>query len=180
LPRLALRTAGWSLVATLGAVGVAPARAGGLPTLEERLHDTAGQIVVVNFWAAWCGPCKKELPLLAQLQREYEGRGVRFVGASADAKDERDAAEGLVAASGVSYPVVFGLSDVEMRRLGLGSLLPATAVFDRDGTRAFRIIGEVTRKRLVARLEWLLGPRTGEPPKELQLPPGVDRAPYQE
>jgi thiol-disulfide isomerase/thioredoxin len=176
----ALRTAAWSLIATLLAVGVGPAHAGEISPLEKRLRDTAGQIVVVNFWAAWCGPCKKELPLLARLQREYGSRDVRFVGASADAADDRDAAEMLLADSGVTYPVVFGLSDLEMRRLGLGSLLPATAVFDRDGTRAFRIIGEVTRKRLVARLEWLLGPRTGESPKELQLPPGVDRTPYED
>jgi thiol-disulfide isomerase/thioredoxin len=165
-------------VAALLVVGVPRSHGEEAARLDEQLRKRQGEIVVVNFWAAWCGPCKKELPLLAELQREYEGRGVRFVGASADAADERGAAEALLAESRVTYPVVFGLSDADMGRLGLGSLLPATAVYDRNGTRAFRIIGEVTRKRLVERLEWLLGSRTDDPPSELQLPPGIDRTPY--
>lgn len=168
----------WGLAASVSAAGPGLAGAGEVSPLQERLRDSAGEVVVVNFWAAWCGPCKKELPLLAELQGEYEGRGVRFVGASTDAEDEREAAEELLARSGVTYPIVFGLSEAEMGRLGLGELLPATAVYDRDGRRVFRIIGEVTRKRLVARLEWLLGSRTDNPPAELQLPPGIDRTPY--
>jgi len=67
-----------------------------------------------------------------------------------------------------------------MRPLGLGELLPTTAVFDRDGSRAFRIVGEVTKKRLVERLDWLLGDRAGKPPPELVLPPGIDRAGYED
>jgi len=73
---------------------------------------------------------------------------------------------------------VFGLSDADMRPLGLGELLPTTALFDRDGGRVFRLVGEVTKKRLVERLEWLLGDRAGRAPSELVLPPGIDRAIY--
>lgn len=134
--------------------------------------------MVVNFWAAWCGPCQSELPLLATLHREFEGRGVQFIGASTDGVGQREAAVDLLERSGVRYPILFGLSEANMREVGLGSLLPATAVFDRDGTRVFRLVGEVTRKRLVERLEWLLGDRVRRPPRELQLPPGIDAADY--
>ena len=134
----------------------------------------------MNFWAAWCAPCRKELPLLARLQREYDARGVRFVGASTDAPEALGAAEALLARAGVAYPVVFGLSEAEMRTLGLGQALPATAVLDRDGARAFRLVGELERKRLVERLEWLLGARGGRPPRELLLPPGVDAGDYRD
>lgn len=167
------------LVATiaLALLALGPARAG-QDSLAAALGEQRGRVVVVNFWAAWCAPCRKELPLLARLQRRYEARDVRFVGASTDAVDERAAAEALLARSEVTYPVVYGLSEAEMRMLGLGTLLPATAVLDRDGARAFRLVGELQEKQLVERLEWLLGPRSGRPPRELLLPAGVDARDY--
>lgn len=168
------------LLAVLLAAGALQARGGEARPLEQVLRDHRGRLVVLNFWAAWCGPCKKELPLLGRLNREYASRGVRFVGASTDAADERDEAEAFLARAGVIYPVVFGLSDLEMRQVGLGELLPATAIFDRDGARAFRLVGEVTKKRLVERLDWLLGDRLESPPRELYLPPGVDAAEYED
>lgn len=175
-----VRSAVWPLIALLGAGVILPARAAEHAPLEERLRGQRGRVVVLNFWAAWCGPCKKELPLLARLQHEYEGRGVRFIGASTDAPNERGRAEALLAKTGIAYPIVFGLSDTEMRHLGLGSLLPTTAVFDRDGARAFRLVGEVKEEQLVERLEWLLGERWDQPPRELLLPAGVDAAEYEE
>lgn len=175
-----MRLASWTLGALLAASGPLSAGTAELSVINERLQGHRGSIVVVNFWAAWCGPCRKELPLLAALHREYESRGVQFIGASTDALDERKEATALLAKAGVAYPIVFGLSDVEMRELGLGSLLPATVVFDRDGTRAFRLVGEATKKRLVDRLDWLLGNRAGRQPRELVLPPGIDAADYGE
>jgi thiol-disulfide isomerase/thioredoxin len=170
----------WPLVVLLGAGALLRARATEASPIEEVLREHRGRIVVLNFWAAWCGPCKSELPLLARLQRDFEGRGVQFIGASTDAPDGRDEAEVLLSKSGVGYPIVFGRSDTDMRQLGLGSLLPATAIFDRNGARAFRLVGEVTKKRLVERLQWLLGERVASPPRELLLPPGIDAADYEE
>jgi thiol-disulfide isomerase/thioredoxin len=175
-----VRLLAWPLVALLGAGAVSSAWAAEPSPLDEQLRDHRGRVVVLNFWAAWCGPCKSELPLLARLQKDYEDRGVQVVGASTDAPDGRDAAAALLGKTGVTYPIVFGLSDADMRPLGLGSLLPVTAVFDRDGTRAFRLVGEVKKKRLVERLEWLLGERSSPPPRELLLPAGVDAAEYEE
>ncbi|MCI0417620.1 MAG: TlpA family protein disulfide reductase [Acidobacteria bacterium] len=145
----------------------------------ERLREYRGKIVVLNFWAAWCKPCKKEMPLLMELQREYEGRGVQFLGACTDESQHRQEAEEFLRTNAITYPVWFGFSDEEMKPLGLGSSIPATAIFDREGRRVFRLIGEVKRKNVVERLEWLLGKQEGRPPKELLLPPGLDRAEYE-
>jgi thiol-disulfide isomerase/thioredoxin len=161
--------------AALGLPALAPA----VP-LDEVLREHRGRVVVASFWAAWCAPCRKELPLLARLQREYADRGVQFVGVSTDAPEAVEAAKALAERSGVSFPIVFGGTEEGMRALGMGALLPATAVYDRDGTRTFRIVGEVTRKGLVERLEWLLGTRADHPPRLLVLPGGVNAGDYEE
>jgi thiol-disulfide isomerase/thioredoxin len=146
----------------------------------EKLEAHKGKIVVLNFWAAWCKPCRKEVPLLMELQRQYESRGVQVVGACTDDAKDRDKAEEFLRNNAVTYPVWFGLSDEDMKPLGLGSAIPATAIFDKEGKRVFRLIGEFKKKNLVERLEWLLGNQQGQPPKELHLPVGVDGKEYRE
>jgi thiol-disulfide isomerase/thioredoxin len=145
-----------------------------------KLREYEGKIVVLNFWAAWCKPCKKELPMLLALQREFEAQGVQFVGANTDEAKDRVKADAFLNSLGINFPIWFGLSDEEMKPLGLGSSIPATALFDRDGKRAFRLIGELKKKELVERLEWLLGTRQGKPPKELLLPFGLPASEYKE
>ncbi len=143
-----------------------------------KLADYKGKIVVLNFWATWCKPCLKEMPLLMELQRDFETRGVQFVGACTDTEEDRALAEEFLRDSGIEYPIWFGLSDSEMQAIHLGDALPATAVYDRDGQQVFRMIGEIKRKTVTERLEWLLGDRRDEPPKELTLPLGVSSKPY--
>jgi thiol-disulfide isomerase/thioredoxin len=143
-----------------------------------RLQEYRGKIVVLNFWAAWCKPCKKEMPVLLELQRQFEARGVQFVGACTDEAKDQEKAEAFLRTNAVSYPVWFGFSDKEMKSLGLGSAIPATAIFDREGKRVFRLIGEVKKKHLVERLEWLLGNQKGRSPRELLLPSLIDSSEY--
>jgi thiol-disulfide isomerase/thioredoxin len=146
--------------------------------IQEKLHQYRSKIVVLNFWAAWCEPCKRELPLLAELQRQFKARGVQFVGACMDEERDREKAEEFLRKSGVRFPSWFELSEKEMRTLGLGVSIPATAIFDREGKRVFRLIGDVKKKQLVERLEWLLGNQEGRLPKELVLPAGMDKSEY--
>lgn len=148
------------------------------PSSLDRLSDYRGKIVVLNFWASWCKPCRKEMPMLAEVQKEFEARGVQFIGASTDDASDRERAESFLSKRSISYPVWYGLSEAEMGSLYLGDAIPATSIFDRDGSQAFRLIGEMKKKALVERLEWLLGPRQGQPPQELLLPLGVSGGPY--
>jgi hypothetical protein len=67
-----------------------------------------------------------------------------------------------------------------MKPPGLGSAIPATAIFDRDGKRVFRLIGEIRRKDLIERLEWLLSNGERGSPKELLLPVDISSAEYKE
>jgi thiol-disulfide isomerase/thioredoxin len=141
----------------------------GPPTLDRH----KGQIVVLNFWATWCTPCRKEIPVLVRLQTEYGPRGVQVVGASIDEPEDRELAERFVRDRRVNYPVWYGHTMEDMKPYGLATSIPATAIFDRDGTRMFRIIGEVHEEALRSRLDWLLGDRTAARPPELVLPAGV-------
>jgi thiol-disulfide isomerase/thioredoxin len=137
------------------------------------LERHKGEVVVLNFWASWCAPCRKEMPLLVRLQREYGPRGVRVIGVSIDEPEDRELAERFARDARVNYPIWHGYTTEDMKPLGLATSIPATAIFDRDGRRVFRIIGEVHEDAIRPRLEWVLGDPRAAAPAELVLPPGV-------
>jgi thiol-disulfide isomerase/thioredoxin len=150
---------------------VALAEAGEPSDVDVARHR--GKIVVLNFWASWCQPCRNEMPLLVRIQREYGPRGVQVLGPSIDEPEDRGGAERFARDMGVNYPVSFGHTTNDMMPFGLATSIPATAIFDRDGTRAFRIVGEVHADAITSRLEWLLSDRSAAPPPALVLPAGV-------
>jgi thiol-disulfide isomerase/thioredoxin len=145
----------------------------GAADLQRDLERYRGKVVVLNFWATWCAPCRDEIPLLVRIQREYGPKGVQVIGASIDEPADRESAEAFVRRMRINYPVWYGRTTEDMMPLRLATSIPATAVFDRDGRPVFRIIAEVKEADLNSRLDWLLGARTGAAPAELMLPPGV-------
>ncbi|MGZ5042946.1 MAG: TlpA family protein disulfide reductase [Usitatibacter sp.] len=121
----------------------------GLPASLGRFQ---GKVLVVNFWATWCAPCREEMPAFARLQARWGPRGVQFVGLSAeDPALVKRFAEGLR----VDYPLWVGGDEVGnlARRLGnrLG-VLPFTVLVDARGTVLDRRVGTYTEKELDERL----------------------------
>ena len=104
-----------------------PLRGGGAPLGLDKLR---GQVVMVNFWASWCEPCRKEFPLLDQIYKKYKGVGFTLVGVNVepDAKD----AENFIAKTPVSFPIVFD-KDSAVSRLYHVSGMPTTVLIDRKG-----------------------------------------------
>ena len=115
-----------------------PAPGFALPRLdgngEFRLASLRGKVVLVNFWATWCDPCRKEIPRLQKAWTRYRGRDVVFLGV--DAQDFRGRARRALRKYGVTYPNVYDGQGRVLKRYG-GLPLPRTFVLDRRG----RIVG---------------------------------------
>jgi cytochrome c biogenesis protein CcmG, thiol:disulfide interchange protein DsbE len=89
-----------------------------------------GQVVLLNFWASWCTPCRAEMPQLDALAQEFHDRGLTVIGLSAD--DRHDRADALKAAKGLGYPLGM-LSEATRNEFGNPRSLPLSYVIDRDG-----------------------------------------------
>jgi peroxiredoxin len=126
------------LAAALGPVAHAAVSTGAAPdftlrTLDGRnlrLQEQRGQVVLVNFWATWCGPCRQEMPHLKRLYDKYKGAGFVLLGVNID-DDMRKASE-LATATGLNFPVLFDTDKKVTRSWDLGAM-PSTVLIDRDG-----------------------------------------------
>ncbi len=119
---------------------------------EHRLGDWRGQILIVNFWAPWCVPCRREIPTLIEFRREHAGRGVNLIGITFDGAEpvRRFARE-----YAIDYPLFLAGNGIPMYNAALGNAsgaLPFTAMLDRDLRVSARHTGEVSRAQLEA---WL-------------------------
>ena len=130
-----------------------------LPDLDGREHASnswAGKVLVLNFWATWCPPCLREMPLFVDLQKEYQGEGVQFV---AVAIDDKSAVMDSAASHSINFPILLGdLETVALSRQ-LGNRLeglPFTAIFDRFGKLVYSRAGEMTRSSLEQNLQAML------------------------
>ncbi len=115
-------------------------------TLDGSSLDLAsmrGQVLVLNFWASWCGPCRSEQAGLQQASRELAGQGVHFVGV--DIRDQRAAAQAYEREFKTTYPSLFDPSAALTAKLRdqAPAFPPATLVIDRQGRVGARINGAV-------------------------------------
>jgi peroxiredoxin len=173
------RTAIIAIAATSLLAAKSPAAADALPDLTladlsgtvRSLGDYRGQILVVNFWATWCVPCREEMPMLVSVHREYAARGVQMIGASADSPGKAKAVRRFVREMQIPFPIWLGATTEHMESLELGHELPATIVLDRVGQPVGRILGMARADELRAYLDWLLADRTSTaPPPRIEHP----------
>jgi peroxiredoxin len=95
-----------------------------------RLQEQRGQVVLVNFWATWCGPCRQEMPHLNRLYDKYRSSGFVLLGVNID--DDPRAAADLATKLGLRFPVLLD-TDKKVSRVYDMSAMPATLLIDRDG-----------------------------------------------
>ena len=99
-----------------------------------RLQEQRGQVVLVNFWATWCGPCRQEMPHLNRLYDKYRNSGFTLLAVNID--DDPRTATATAAKMGLRFPVLLDTDKTVSKRYDLGSM-PATVLIDRDGKVRF-------------------------------------------
>ncbi len=122
-----------------------------------KLSDFKGKVVLLNFWATWCGPCKIEIPWFMDFEQRFKDRGFAVVGVSMD--DEGwEVVKPFLERLKVNYRVVIGTEEVSQAYGGVESL-PTTLMIDRDGRIASVHVGLVSRKDYEREIQDLLDAR---------------------
>ena len=126
----ALLATAWPAAATDGAVPAPQfslaSRAGG----EVSLADLKGPVVMINFWASWCGPCRQEFPALDQIYAKYKPMGFTLV--AINVESEKSDAEKFLSATPASFPILFDPDNTVSGKYGV-SAMPTTVLVDRQG-----------------------------------------------
>ncbi|MEP6996628.1 MAG: TlpA disulfide reductase family protein [Betaproteobacteria bacterium] len=109
----------------------------------QQLAQWRGKVLVVNFWATWCAPCREEMPDFIRAQTEYGGKGLQVVGI---AVDNADKVQQFAHELGLNYPALIGGYGAMDLSKGLGNTLvalPFTLILDRQGKVAYTHLGQV-------------------------------------
>jgi peroxiredoxin len=140
-----------------------------------KLSDYRGKVVLLNFWATWCGPCEIEIPWFIEFQREYKDRDFAVLGVSLD-EDGWKSVRPFVLREKVNYRVMITSEMVDQLYGGVDSL-PTTFVIDREGRVASSHIGLASKNTYRQEILTLLGsPKHESSPISFNSPPSVLRA----
>jgi cytochrome c biogenesis protein CcmG/thiol:disulfide interchange protein DsbE len=112
-----------------------------------KLDTYGGRVIVVNFWASWCGPCHVESPALNRAWQHWKSHLVTFIGV--DTRDAKGEGRSFVHRARISYPVGYDGSELAARTYGVGAL-PATFVISPRGRVVARFVGPISTQKLSA------------------------------
>ncbi len=106
---------------------------------QLKLSDYRGKVIIVDFWATWCSPCRRGIPDLIELKRKYGNQGFEVIGISVDTDTKADVVP-FVKENGINYPVVYAADAVAERYGGISSI-PTSFVIDKNGKIAASYVG---------------------------------------
>jgi thiol-disulfide isomerase/thioredoxin len=121
---------------------------------DLRLSDYRGKVVLLNFWATWCPPCRAEIPDLVRMQREYKERGLQVIGVTYPPQTVREVRQ-FIRKLRVNYPVALGTKETKAL-FDQSETLPVTVVIDREGNFRELIEGILLPEEFVEKIKPLL------------------------
>ncbi|HTH45898.1 MAG TPA: TlpA disulfide reductase family protein [Candidatus Limnocylindria bacterium] len=125
-------------------------------SLEGKLPDTKGKVVIVDFWASWCGPCKQSMPAFKELHEKFADRGLVIIAVSLD--ETKEAMDGYLKKSPMPFSIARDAAEKLQKRLDISGI-PLTYILDRQGV--IRVIhegydGDDSKREYRAKVEELL------------------------
>jgi thiol-disulfide isomerase/thioredoxin len=132
-----------------------------LPDLDgkkQSLNSWRGKVIVLNFWATWCPPCREEIPLFVELQKKHPADDLQIIGV---AIDNKTAVMLYRQSAGINYPILMGNDDTMDLAAQYGNRmasLPYSVIIDRSGSIAVRKLGAFSKLELNSLIEPLLPP----------------------
>jgi thiol-disulfide isomerase/thioredoxin len=131
--------------------------------VSHTLEDYRGKPVLLNFWATWCVPCAAEMPLLSEMQKQYQGK-ILFIAASIDDEDMKPQIEAFIKKhQGEALTVMMGATLDSLDDFGVNQGMPGTVFIDADGKIVDRITGALKRPELEQELRKLAGEPEASP-----------------
>jgi peroxiredoxin len=123
--------------------------------VEVKLADLKGKVVLLNFWATWCGPCRLEIPWFVELQQKYADQGFRVVGISVD--DPPEALPPFAKQFKINYPLVVGADRADVQT-AYGPIfgVPMTFIIGRNGRICMKHVGPVGKEQFESEIKSLL------------------------
>jgi cytochrome c biogenesis protein CcmG/thiol:disulfide interchange protein DsbE len=122
---------------------------------EFKVENYKGRVLVLDFWATWCGPCKMEIPHLIELQEKYRDQGLTVVGITYDDNPDKDVPP-YAAEVGMNYVNVRADDALKSKYAVIG--LPTIIIYDRDGNEVMKRPGYIEKDQLEAKITPLLAP----------------------
>jgi thiol-disulfide isomerase/thioredoxin len=116
---------------------------------QRHISEWDGKILIINFWATWCPPCLKEIPVFIALQKELADKDIQFIGIAIE--DEASVTE-YISTININYPILIGEDYGIALSIKLGNLVqavPFTIIVNRDGNIIHRQPGEISRKKIL-------------------------------
>lgn len=132
------------------------------PRYRAMIESHRGKVVLVNFWATWCAPCRAEMPALVALERKFRPKGLVLASVSADEPEQRKQAAAFLSRYGVARPAYLKQSTDDEAFINAVSprwsgALPASFLYDRSGRLVRSFIGETKTETLEQEISKLLG-----------------------